>query len=74
MELCDVKTKKDVVENALLLLGWAANEASRGLSIAAIDEHRKVYKELHLPALEGARLSKERREREEKKAAAHAHG
>lgn len=54
-ETCDLRTKKDVVENALLLLGWAATEAAKGLSIAAIDEERKVCKQVHTPALEGAR-------------------
>ena len=58
MELCDLKTKKDVVENAVLLLGWAASEVNAGRSIAAIDEKRKIYKEIHTPALEGARLKK----------------
>jgi hypothetical protein len=60
MELCDLSTKKDVVENALLLLGWAAGEAAKGLSIAAVDENRKVYKEVQTPALEGAKGSRER--------------
>ena len=59
-ELCDLTTKKDVIENALLLLGWAAGESSKGLSIAAIDEDRKVYKEVNTPALEGAKSSAER--------------
>jgi hypothetical protein len=61
--LCDLKTKKDVVENALLLLGWAATEASRGLSIAAVDESRRVYKEVHAAALEGAKTFQARRDR-----------
>jgi len=65
MDLCDLSTKKDVIENALLLLGWAANETRRGLSIAAVDEDRKLYKEVHMPALEGARLSIEREQRRE---------
>ena len=55
MPLCDLATKKDVIENALLLLGWAAGQSSKGLSIAAVDESRKVYRELQMPALEGAR-------------------
>lgn len=55
MKLCDLKTKKDVVENALMILGWAATESRNGLSIAAIDLKRSVYKEINTPALEGAR-------------------
>jgi hypothetical protein len=58
--LCDLKTKKDIVENALILLAWAASEASRGLSIAAVDEERRIYKEVRTQALEGARQKAER--------------
>jgi len=63
MPLCDLKTKKDVVENALMLLGWAATEASQGRSISAVDETRKVYKEISTPALEGAKSHPARQER-----------
>jgi len=67
MPLCDLKSKKDVVENALILLGWAATESSHGRSIAAIDEDRKVYKEIGTTALEGAKGYFERMEKEEAK-------
>ena len=63
MEVCDLSTKKDVVENALLLLGWAADKTAQGLTIAAIDERRKIFKEVQTPALEGARTSGEREKR-----------
>ena len=63
MPLCDLKSKKDVVENALTLLGWAASESSNGFVIAAIDENRKVYKEITAPALEGAKGYAERLKR-----------
>jgi hypothetical protein len=53
--LCDLKTKTDVVENALLLLGWAAGEASKGRAIGSIDQKNNIYKEIHTPALEGAK-------------------
>ncbi|MEA2878525.1 MAG: hypothetical protein QOF14_3721 [Hyphomicrobiales bacterium] len=55
MKMCDLRTKKDVIENALMLLGWAATEASNGLMIAAVDETGKTYKEIQTPALMGAR-------------------
>lgn len=62
MEMCDLRTKKDVVENALMLLGWAAREAQLGLTIAAVDEASKTYKELQIPALIGAqRIGADRR-------------
>jgi hypothetical protein len=40
MPLCDLRTKTDVVENALMLLGWAATEASQGRTIAALEGAR----------------------------------
>jgi len=55
MEMCDLHTKKDVIENALMLLGWAAKETQRGFMIAAVDEESKTYKEIQTPALIGAR-------------------
>ena len=64
--LCDLRTKKDVIENALLLLGWAATETSRGLSIAAVDEGRRVYKEVQAAALEGAKTFNVRQEKSKK--------
>ncbi|MBL8905651.1 MAG: hypothetical protein JNM20_03130 [Rhizobiales bacterium] len=53
--LCDLQTKKDVIENALVILGWAATETSRGLTIAAIDQDQRIFKEIHTAALEGAK-------------------
>jgi hypothetical protein len=55
MQMCDLRTKKDVIENALMLLGWAAKEASNGLTIAAVDEGNGIYREVETPALFGAR-------------------
>jgi len=60
MDLCDLRTKKDVVENALMLLGWAAKEAQRGSMIAAVDESSQVYREVEIPALLGARATAQR--------------
>ncbi|MBY6243506.1 hypothetical protein [Methylosinus sp. Sm6] len=57
--LCDLQTTKDVIENALMLLGWAAAEATKGRSIASVDEERKVYQEVQTPALLGAKLKTE---------------
>lgn len=55
MSVCDLQTKKDVVENALMLLGWAATEAQNGHVVAAVDADNKIYKEIQTPALLGAR-------------------
>ncbi len=58
--MCDLRTKKDVIENALTLLGWAALEASKGRTIAAVDEQDKFYREFTTTALEGAGTYHER--------------
>lgn len=69
MAMCDLRTKKDVVENALILLGWAAKEAQEGLVVAAVDEENKIYKELQTPALIGARAKGERKRKKANQAA-----
>lgn len=54
MEMCELPTKKAVLENALLVLGWAAREAQQGRSIASLDSGRKIYREFTMPALQAA--------------------
>ena len=68
MRLCDLQTKKDVVENALMLLGWASTEARKGYSIAAVDfsQNPPVVKEISTPALVGAKGYDERMSADEK--------
>jgi hypothetical protein len=56
MSLCDLSSKKEAVENALTLLGWAAIESAKGHSIASVDEKRKSYQEITTPALQNARM------------------
>jgi hypothetical protein len=52
-----LKTKTDVVENALLFLGWAVGEAyHHGAKISAIDA-TGTRKEIASVALEGARMA-----------------
>ena len=55
MKECDLPTKKAVVENALVLLGWAVREIKGGRTIAAVNETDKLYRELTMPALETVR-------------------
>lgn len=52
---CDLPTKKAVVENALVILGWAVREVKGGRVIAAVNEADKLYRELTMPALETVR-------------------
>jgi hypothetical protein len=47
----NLRTQKDLFENALALFGWAVKEVSRGRVIASLDEEAKTYGELHMPAL-----------------------
>ena len=73
MELCDLKTKKDVVENALMLLGWAAAKVSEGHSIAAVDKNRKIFSEIQTSALEGAAYYPDRIQKASRKAVGSSH-
>ncbi len=50
-----LRTQAAVFENALALLSWAVREVSRGRVIASLDEEKKHYAELHMPALMGAK-------------------
>jgi hypothetical protein len=49
MEEAGIKTKKELLNNALTLLEWAINEVRRGHVIASIDEADKRYKEITMP-------------------------
>jgi hypothetical protein len=44
----------DLVNQALLLLDWAVEEAERGRAIGSIDERRQEIREVILPALRAA--------------------
>ena len=46
-----VKTKKDLLNNALSLLEWAVAETRSGRVIASVDDEHKRYKELVMPIL-----------------------
>lgn len=70
MSMCDLQTKKDVIENALMLLGWAAKEVQNGRTIAAVDEAGKTYKEIQTPALLGAQRRNESPKADRRKKAA----
>ena len=48
-----VRTKKELVDNALTLLAWAIREKRAGRIIASIDEAGRSF-EVLLPALENA--------------------
>jgi metal-responsive CopG/Arc/MetJ family transcriptional regulator len=51
MKEANVRTKKDLFNNALSLLEWAIKEKRDGREIASIDEKEKAYKEIVMPIL-----------------------
>ena len=55
MAECDLPTKKAVLENALVVLGWAVSEVKNGRSIAAVHEAKNIFRELTMPVLQTVR-------------------
>lgn len=51
MEQTRIRTKKDLINNALTLLEWAVNERKKGRIIASVDEINEKYKEVIMPSL-----------------------
>ncbi len=60
MEKINLRTRKDLFNNALTLLEWAVKEKSAGRTIASIDDESKRVKELLMPILEGVPALKAR--------------
>ncbi len=56
VELTGLRTKKELLNNALTLLKWAVRERARGSSICSVNEKAGVYKELQMPILENVVL------------------
>lgn len=52
MSQVGLKTKKDLLNNALTLLEWAVRERSQGRIIASVDEEDEKYKEIVMPVLQ----------------------
>jgi hypothetical protein len=59
-ELCKLKNKSEVIQEALMLLGWASVQASNGMTIAAVDQENNRFKEVETQALQRARSRKVR--------------
>ena len=51
MEKCGVNTKKELFNNAFVLLDWAVGEREKGNLIASINEAAEKYRELQMPIL-----------------------
>lgn len=54
-KLCKLDGRSDVVQEALVLLGWAASAANDGLTVAAVDEVNNKFREVETKALQRAR-------------------
>jgi hypothetical protein len=51
-QLSGVRTKKDLLNNALTLLKWAARQRMQGYTIQSVSQADGVVKELEMPLLE----------------------
>jgi hypothetical protein len=66
-------TYKELFNNAITLLDWAARQAYKGLAVAATDEEKQQYRGLEMPALQYAAWKGQTdRERQQNQAAANA--
>jgi TRAP-type C4-dicarboxylate transport system substrate-binding protein len=52
LKLGGLKTKRDLLNNALTLLKWAARERSKGNSVCSVTPNGQLSKELEMPFLE----------------------
>jgi hypothetical protein len=51
MDESGIKTRKDLLNNALMLLEWAISERRAGRTIVSVDEKKNRYKEVLMPIL-----------------------
>lgn len=57
LKLGGLRTKRDLLNNALTLLKWAAREKAKGNSICSVGSDGQLQKELELPLLEAIAVS-----------------
>lgn len=53
-EATNIKTNRELVDNALALFFWAVKEVQRGRVIVSLDEVSGKYKEVTMPAFQQA--------------------
>ena len=51
MAECRIRTKKDLINNALTIFLWAVEQRRAGRVVASLDESNMRYKELQMPTL-----------------------
>jgi hypothetical protein len=54
MSFCDLKTRKDLFENAMTLFEWAVHEVRAGKEIASYDRSEEHVEVIRLPVLDNA--------------------
>ena len=55
--LSEASTRKNYVENALVLMEWALSMAQKGYTIAAVDENNDSFREVTTPLITSIRRS-----------------
>jgi hypothetical protein len=55
MRKCDINTYKDLFNNAMTLLEWAARQSEDGRMVASVDEQNMRFRELSMPILDRLR-------------------
>jgi hypothetical protein len=46
---CGFSDKKDLINNAITMLGWAVKSLKSGCKVGTIDEENRQYTELQMP-------------------------
>ena|SRR5215813_11040696 len=59
-ELGGLSSKKELINNAITLLKWAATQKQQGYDIASIDDNGKIYRDLQMPYLQQVALHSQR--------------
>jgi len=65
MKKCGIRTKKDLINNALAVLEWTVSEKEKGNIIASVNEEENKYKELCLPILSDGLARKNHQSKQE---------
>jgi hypothetical protein len=56
-ELGSLRTKKDLLDNAVTILKWAARETAKGHSIASLNQSEGTVRVLQMPFLDNVALN-----------------
>ncbi len=59
----NVRTKKELINNALSLLEWVVKEVKSGKTIASVDEQKGKYKEICMPILSAVQVKASKKQK-----------